>query len=451
MTDQTPQDPSQNLPDDTTPFGAAAAPSDWSTSNPQPPRAPQPHPQAPAGAPAAGFPQPTAPYRGHEYRGHTQPQPPVPPALVKPKRRARAGAAGLLVGALLVGGGAGVASAAVWTSNHDSSSNASVQHSSVVDTGVTKAVDGSVQSVANKVLPSVVQIEVVGQQGSGSGSGIILSSDGQILTNDHVVELAGNGGKVTVAFSDGTRARATVVGTDPLTDLAVIKAEGASGLTPASLGKSGNIAVGQNVVAIGSPYGLDATVTSGIVSALNRPVEVAQDQQGNATAYAAIQTDAAINPGNSGGPLVDMNGNVIGINASIQTSNSGGFNQTSQGGSIGLGFAIPIDAALPIVEQIQAGETPTHARLGITVSDVRTDDTGATGAEIKEATSGNAAQEAGLKAGDVITKIDDHQVTGSEALIATVRGYRPGDKVQITYIRNGTAKTTTLTLGSDAP
>ncbi|CAM3427670.1 Putative serine protease PepD [Nocardioides dubius] len=344
-----------------------------------------------------------------------------------------------------------MAGAAAWTAGNDSTSSGSVQHSSVVDTGVTKATDGSVQSVADKVLPSVVQIEVTGQQGSGSGSGIILSSDGQILTNDHVVELAGQGGTVTVAFSDGTRARATVVGTDPLTDLAVIKAENVSGLTPANLGKSSNIAVGQDVVAIGSPYGLDATVTSGIVSALNRPVEVAQDQQGNATAYAAIQTDAAINPGNSGGPLVDMNGNVIGINASIQTSSSGGYDQTSQGGSIGLGFAIPIDAALPIVEQIQNGETPTHARLGITVADVRTDDTGATGAQIQEATSGNAAEAAGLKAGDVITKIDDHQVTGSEALIATVRGYRPGDKVEITYIRNGNAKTTTLTLGSDAP
>ncbi|WP_415630043.1 S1C family serine protease, partial [Nocardioides dubius] len=383
--------------------------------------------------------------------GYSAQQPGIPAALVKPQRRSRAGAVGLLVGALLLGGGAGVAGAAAWTAGNDSTSSGSVQHSSVVDTGVTKATDGSVQSVADKVLPSVVQIEVTGQQGSGSGSGIILSSDGQILTNDHVVELAGQGGTVTVAFSDGTRARATVVGTDPLTDLAVIKAENVSGLTPANLGKSSNIAVGQDVVAIGSPYGLDATVTSGIVSALNRPVEVAQDQQGNATAYAAIQTDAAINPGNSGGPLVDMNGNVIGINASIQTSSSGGYDQTSQGGSIGLGFAIPIDAALPIVEQIQNGETPTHARLGITVADVRTDDTGATGAQIQEATSGNAAEAAGLKAGDVITKIDDHQVTGSEALIATVRGYRPGDKVEITYIRNGNAKTTTLTLGSDAP
>jgi len=357
----------------------------------------------------------------------------------------------MLIAALLVGGASGVGGAALWTSQQDSDGSTPVRTSQVADTGTPVAAKGSVQAAAAKVMPSVVQIEVAGASGAGSGSGIVISSDGEILTNAHVVELAEGGGQMTVSFNDGTRARASVVGSDPLTDLAVIKAEGVSDLTPASLGESGKLAVGQGVVAVGSPYGLDATVTSGIVSALNRPVEVARDQAGNTTAYPAIQTDAAINPGNSGGPLIDMSGNVVGINSSIRTSGSGDpFGQTAEGGSIGLGFAIPIDAAMPIVEQIRAGETPTHARLGISVSDVRTDDTGATGAQIQEAGEGSAAAEAGLRPGDVITRIDDHPVTGSDALIATVRAYRPGDKVEVTYVRDGSTDTTTLTLGSDA-
>ena len=409
--------------------------------------------QQQAGDPASGLVPGTQ--AGPAYPPPTgQPVGAPPPAFgpTPPPRRGGRRAAGLLVAALLVGGASGVGGAALWTSQQDSdSSGAEVQTSQVVDTGKDVASDGSVQQAAEKVMPSVVQIEVVGSSGSGSGSGIVLSSDGEILTNAHVVSLAGEGGKIMVAFNDGSRARASVVGADRLTDLAVIEAEGVSGLQPATLGKSANLAVGQGVVAVGSPYGLDATVTSGIVSALGRPVEVARDQAGNATAYAAIQTDAAINPGNSGGPLIDMEGNVVGINSSIQTSNSGdGLGQTAQGGSIGLGFAIPIDAAMPIVEQIRDGQTPTHARLGISVTDVRTDDTGATGAQIHEAGNDSAAAEAGLEAGDVITRVDDHAVTGSDALIATIRSYRPGDEIKVTYVRDGDEHTTTLTLGSDA-
>ncbi|WP_235738474.1 S1C family serine protease [Nocardioides alcanivorans] len=379
---------------------------------------------------------------------------PAPSAFgpVPDRGRRKGGVVGLLVAALLVGGASGVGGAALWTSQQeDSQASSNVQTARVVDTGTTVATEGSVQDAATKVMPSVVQIEVSGQGGSGSGSGIVLSSDGEILTNAHVTEIAAGGGQLVVAFSDGSRARATLVGSDSLTDLAVIKAEGVSDLTPATLGKSANLAVGQGVVAVGSPYGLDATVTSGIVSALNRPVEVARDQSGNTTAYPAIQTDAAINPGNSGGPLIDMSGNVVGINSSIRTSGTtDAYGQTAESGSIGLGFAIPIDAAMPIVEQIRNGEEPTHARLGISVSDVRTDDTGATGAQIQESTEGSAADKAGLQRGDVITRIDDHAVTGSDALIANIRAYRPGDQVEITYVRGGKESTTTLTLGSDA-
>ena len=319
-----------------------------------------------------------------------------------------------------------------------------------MDTGDQPATDGSVESVANQVLPSVVRIAVDGPEGEGSGSGIILSSDGQILTNAHVVEGAGEGAELTVSFNDGSHAPATVVGVDTLTDTAVIQAEDVDGLTPATIGTSGNVDVGQDVVAIGSPFGLDATVTTGIVSALDRPVNVGSDSEGNATVYPAIQTDAAINPGNSGGPLVDMEGDVVGINSSIRTSGSG---VSGSGGSIGLGFAIPIDEVLPIVDQLVAGETPTHALIGVSVRDAPSDDGGAVvpdGAAVGEVTDGSAADDAGLETGDVITQVDDKLITSSDELVATVRGYRPGDEVEVTYRRDGEEQTTTITLGSDA-
>jgi len=279
----------------------------------------------------------------------------------------------------------------------------------------------------------------------GSGSGFIISADGFILTNNHVVEGA-EAGSLTVSFDDGTSAKAQVLGTDPLTDTAVIKADGVSDLTPATIGKSANLGVGEGVVAIGSPFGLDATVTSGIVSALDRPVNVGSDDQGNSTTYPAIQTDAAINPGNSGGPLVDMTGAVIGINSSIRTaaSQSAG----GQSGSIGLGFAIPIDEVMPIVDQMAAGETPTHARLGIQVGDAETGE--AAGAVVREVTSGSAADKAGLESGSVITKVDDHRVTGADSLVATIRSYRPGDSVSVTWTSGGQEQSAEIVLDSDA-
>jgi putative serine protease PepD len=192
-------------------------------------------------------------------------------------------------------------------------------------------------------------------------------------------------------------------------------------------------------------------VTSGIVSALNRPVNVGEVSQGNSTIYPAIQTDAAINPGNSGGPLVDLSGQVVGIDAAIQSATNG----TGEGepGSIGLGFAIPIDEVLPIVQQMIKGETPTHARMGIGVEDAATG-TGAQitdGAKISEVSNGSAAADAGLKSGDVITKVDDHLITSSDGLVAIIRSYRPGDKVTVTYERGGDSHTVRVTLDSDAP
>jgi putative serine protease PepD len=292
----------------------------------------------------------------------------------------------------------------------------------------------------------------------------VLSKDGEILTNNHVVSGVGNDGSISVSFNDGTTKKATVVGTDPLTDIAVIKVAAASDLVPASLGKSGSLKVGQAVVAVGSPYGLNATVTSGIVSALNRPVSVSgeqeqtpqspfggqeQPQQGQnlSTTYPAIQTDAAINPGNSGGPLVDLSGRVVGINSSIRTASSGSLSSDS-GGSIGLGFAIPIDEVLPIVNQITDGDKPTHARLGVTVSDV-TGNTLNQGALLRTVEGGGAADKAGLKNGDVITKVDGQLIDGSESLVATIRGHRPGENVELTYVRDGKTRTTSANLGSD--
>jgi putative serine protease PepD len=353
----------------------------------------------------------------------------------------------------MVGGAAGVGGAAAWSAFDDSSgSNAGSPDtratSQVVDAPDSPAADGSVEAVAAKVLPSVVKINVSGAQGAGSGSGIILSSDGEILTNNHVAEIAGDGGTMSVSFNDGSTAKAEILGTDPLTDTAVIKAEGVSGLTPATIGKSSDLKVGESVVAIGSPFGLDSTVTSGIVSALNRPVDVGSDGAGNSTTYPAIQTDAAINPGNSGGALVDLDGNVVGINSSIRTASS----SETGAGSIGLGFAIPMDEVMPIVDQMSKGETPTHARLGISVSPVA-DQSGAVvsqGAEVQAVSDGSTAANAGLAKGDIITKVDDQLITDADSLVATIRSYRPGDEVTVTYTHDGDSKTATLKLDSDA-
>ena len=386
------------------------------------------------------------PYSQPEYTQPLQTQAPTQPS----RGRGSGLVATALAGSLLLGGAAGLGGAAAYDrlfSDDNTSAAASDERttSPVIDQGASPGGEGSVEAVAETVLPSVVRIDVSTAQGSGSGSGIILSSDGQILTNNHVIDGATDG-QITVSFDDGTRASARVLGADPLTDTAVIQADGVSGLTPATIGQSSNLRVGQSVVAIGSPFGLDATVTSGIVSALRRPVNVGTaDDQGNSTTYPAIQTDAAINPGNSGGPLVDLTGSVVGINSSIRTTSS---SSSEQSGSIGLGFAIPIDEIMPIVEQMAAGQTPTHARLGISVSDAAGSD--ALGAEVQEVSAGSTAEQAGLRAGDVITAVDGSLIDGSDDLVATVRSFRPGDEVEIRFSRDGGEQSVTLTLDGDA-
>ncbi|WP_210504352.1 S1C family serine protease [Nocardioides xinjiangensis] len=380
---------------------------------------------------------------------HTQA---IPVQQAAPPRRRRAGlAAAVLATSLVVGGGAGLGGAAWWDATHDDpagTAEAGQVATSPVSQPQAPAADGSVESVAQKVLPSVVKIDVTTPQGGASGSGIILTADGTILTNNHVIDGAAEGGSLTVSFDDGTSAEAEILGTDPLTDTAVIQAQDVSGLTPATIGKSANLGVGEGVVAIGSPFGLDATVTSGIVSALDRPVNVGRDDEGNSTTYPAIQTDAAINPGNSGGPLVDMTGAVVGINSSIRTAASQSPYGQGGAGSIGLGFAIPIDEVMPIVDQMAAGETPTHARLGLQVADTRSGDS--EGALVSEVTPGSTADEGGLAAGDVITRIDDTRITGADSLVATIRSYRPGDTVTVTWLSDGEEQSADFVLDSDA-
>jgi len=416
------------------------------------PTTPPPGPQNPYFAAPQG-PPPEGPPAQAPGQATTMTAP--PPVQRRPRRTGLAAA--VVATALVAGGAAGVGGAAAWSALDDGGSSSAGSPdtrttSQVVDTPDSQAPAGSVEQVAAKVLPSVVKIDVSGAQGAGSGSGIILSSDGEILTNNHVVELAGDGGSIGVSFNDGSTAKAEVLGTDPLTDTAVIKAQGVSGLTPATIGKSSDLKVGESVVAIGSPFGLDSTVTSGIVSALDRPVDVGSDGQGNSTTYPAIQTDAAINPGNSGGALADLDGNVVGINSSIRTASA----TQGEAGSIGLGFAIPMDEVMPIVEQMRNGETPTHARLGISVSDVasrpgaQVAPDATQGAEVQDVNAGSTADDAGLAKGDVITKVDDRLITGADSLVATIRSYRPGDKVTVTYEHDGDTLTVTLELDSDA-
>ena len=301
---------------------------------------------------------------------------------------------------------------------------------------------GSVEQVAAKVVPSVVKLETDMGRASEEGSGIILSPDGLILTNNHVVSAAKDGAQTTVTFADGRTAPFTVVGTDPSSDIAVVKVQGVSDLTPITLGSSANLRVGQDVVAIGSPLGLEGTVTTGIISALNRPVAAGGDAQNQNTVLDAIQTDAAINPGNSGGALVNMNGELVGVNSAIATL--GGQSAEAQSGSIGLGFAIPIDQAKRIADELIQNGTASHASLGVQVGN----DAATNGAKIVEVTNGGAAAAAGLPSGVVVTKVDDRVIGSADALVAAVRSKAPGDKVTLTYLDPaGKPQTVQVTLG----
>ena len=383
--------------------------------------------------------------REHDDREHTVTMPgsghDVPPQTPPRRRRRLAGVAALVV----LAAGAGIGGAAGYDALRGDSGNGVVS-SLEADSSTDRAPAGEIEKVAQQVLPSVVQINVAGQSEAGSGTGIIISSDGQILTNNHVVEVAADSGSITVAFNDGTLAEAKILGRDPVTDLAVIKAEGKTGLSPAALGTSADLKVGQEVVAIGSPFGLESTVTSGIISALNRPVASSGGAGNDQTVFPAVQTDAAINPGNSGGPLVDLQGRVIGINSAIRSNGS----TATDSGSIGLGFAIPVDLAKNVASQLVKGENVRHARIGVTVAPaVSNDKITGVGAEVKEVTKGSAGDDAGLTKGDVITAVNDHPIVSSNALVAAIRGYQPGETITVTFQRGDETKTTKVQLESD--
>jgi putative serine protease PepD len=310
----------------------------------------------------------------------------------------------------------------------------------------------AVTQVANQVVPSVVTIAASasasgsGSGGSGTGSGEVIRSDGYILTNNHVISIAANGGSVEVLFSDGQTAAATITGRDPQSDLAVLKVQTSHLPKVISLGSSSSVKVGQAVVAIGAPLGLSGTVTSGIVSALDRTVEVPGDNDRSALLVSAMQTDAAINPGNSGGALVNCAGQLVGVpTAGATVPNSGG-------GSIGLGFAIPVDLAKSIADEIIATGRVTHAYFGLQT--VPIPPAAAAQAGLPEglyvqavAACGPAAR-AGLRADDVITSIDGEAATSNIQLQELTLTKKPGDTVSIGYARAGHSATTTVTLGA---
>jgi putative serine protease PepD len=360
-----------------------------------------------------------------------------PPSNGRGRKIFVAGAAAVLIA--LVAGGVGAATALAVDGGDGGSPKVQVGNSSV-----TRVVDrSSLAQIASAVEGSVVSITTE----SGEGSGVILSADGYIVTNNHVVATA-QGGTVTVIFADGKKATASIVGTDPRTDLAVVKATGISGLHPARFGSSANMQVGDTVLAIGSPLGLEGSVTAGIISAKDRTIQSSsegegqqspfgsnQQQQGSSTTMSGLlQTDAPINPGNSGGALVNTNGEVIGINSAIAT-------QGQSSGNIGLGFAIPSDKASQVANDLMAGKKVSHPALGVSVTDAENG-----GALVSSVAANSPAAKAGLQQGDVITAVDGKPIDDSNDLVAAVQGGTVGQKMVIEFTRDGAKKQVTATL-----
>ncbi len=437
-------------PRDTASMPAAGPlPGDHPQAPPEPPTAPQPAVQpsafsAPPPAYGYGTQDPYGSYPGN----------PAPEPLPEHKRRPSAGGlvAAVIVAALVAGGvGGGVG---YWAANR--ADNGSTTISASANPKALNRAPTSVAGIANRALPSVVTINASGSQESGTGTGFIYDTQGHILTNNHVVAPADGGGKLTVTFANGKTYGAEVVGRAQGYDVAVIKLKNAGNLklTPLTLGDSNKVAVGDATIAIGAPFGLSGTVTTGIVSAKNRPV-ASSDGQGSASSYmSALQTDASINPGNSGGPLLNADGAVIGVNSAIQSANNGSdspFGGSSQAGSIGLGFAIPIDEAKYVANTLIRTGTPIYAVMGLSVDmnytgvGAKISTTGANGGSA--VTPGGPGAKAGLKPGDVITKFDDDLIDSGPTLIGAIWQHRPGDQVQVTYERSGHSHTTTVTLG----
>jgi putative serine protease PepD len=410
----------------------------------------QPQWAAPAWHQYPGYEQ-QASYPGQAYA--TAEQPPVPPwtqPVATDPQHPRRGRRILVTGAaalVLALGAGGVGAATALALDHgDTTKTVQTGNSSV-----TRVVDrSSLAQIAAEVQDSVVSITTQ----SGEGSGVILSADGYILTNNHVVATA-QGNTVQIIFANGKKATATIVGTDPRTDLAVVKASGVSGLKAAKFGDSSQMQVGDTVLALGSPLGLEGSVTAGIISAKDRTIQSSdeqtpqspfgnspfgqqqqqqQQQSSSTTISGLLQTDAPINPGNSGGALVNTNGQVIGINSAIATSGS-------SSGNIGLGFAIPSNKAIGVAQDLMAGRKVSHPALGVSVTEAE-----GGGALVSSVTAGSAAAKAGLQQGDVITSVNGKAVNDSDGLVGVIQSASVGDKVTIAFTRNGAEKTVTATL-----
>lgn len=384
----------------------------------------------------------------------------------------------MVVTALVTGGGVWAAVNYAGTSSASrSSSQTAASPAQTVPTVPTSGDKANWQAVAQAVSPAVVTINSVSQSNSGVGSGVIYNKQGDIITNYHVISSAvASQGSLSVTLADGRIYDAEVVGYDQTTDLAVIRLINApSDLTVANFGSSSNLAVGQEVMAIGAPLGLSNTVTTGIISALDRPVEVSaqserepqqnnpldpfnqlpnlQEQNQNATSESvitnAIQVDASINPGNSGGPLFNSNGAVIGINSSIASM---GASSSDSAGSIGLGFAIPADLAKSVADQLIEKGTADHAVLGVSIrtGQVNVDGTTKAAAEVADVVAGGGAANAGIQVGDVITAVNGSKVSSSKQLTGYIRRYKGGDQVTVEYVRGGQVREATVTLTSQS-
>lgn len=392
--------------------------------------------------------QPTTPPTPHQ---------PDPPRSRRGRRIGELATVSLLSAALAAGGTWGVISVsdagsdAPAATEAGASSTSSSSSAVPVSTGAEKSPDWN--AVTDAVTPSVVAVGVRGQAGGGEGSGVILDEQGHVLTNNHVVSGAGPDPQLTVTLSDGATYEATIAGTDPSTDLAVLTiADPPKDIDPITVGSSKDLQVGDPVMAVGNPLGLAGTVTTGIVSALDRPVSTARSeggqspyaqQQGQPVVTAAIQTSAAINPGNSGGALVDASGRLVGINSSIATV--GG-----QSGNIGIGFAIPVAEATWIAEQLIEDGEAEHAFLGVVPTDGTAKEGAAThsGAKIRSVSDGSPADEAGLAEGDLVVALGDSRVTGAESLVGLVHARKINSQVPLTVIRDGERTTIDVTLGT---
>ncbi|MET9557929.1 trypsin-like peptidase domain-containing protein [Streptomyces sp. NPDC006645] len=312
----------------------------------------------------------------------------------------------------------------------------------------------SVAGIAASALPSVVTLHVSGGGEQGTGTGFVLDRTGHILTNNHVVDPAGESGDISITFSGGETAKAKLVGKDSGYDLAVVKVTGVSGLKPLPLGNSDNVQVGDPVVAIGAPFDLQNTVTSGIISAKERPITAGGEKgDGSDISYVdALQTDAPINPGNSGGPLVNSKAQVIGINSAIRGADGSGTPDGAQAGSIGLGFAIPINQGKRVAEELINTGKASHPVIGVTLDMEYTGDGAKVGAKSADGgpsvEEGGPAAKAGIRTGDIITEVDGQRVHSGEELIVKIRSHRPGDELELTLTRGGKEQTMTLVLGS---